>query len=83
MKKEERGLRMDLLNILRENFEIPVIPDEQKIWFFRTKAGQFYLDFQYNNFIALGWELVAPELIKNQEIPPDLKKEKIILLYPK
>ena len=74
---------MDLLNILRENFEIPVIADEQKIWFFRTKAGQFYLDFQYNNFIALGWELVAPELIKNQEIPPDLKKEKIIRLYPK
>ena len=45
---------MSLSTILAENFNIPVISDEQKIWFFRTKAGQFYLDFQYNNFIALG-----------------------------
>lgn len=74
---------MDLLNILAENFEIPVIADEQRVWFFRTKAGQFYSDFQYNNFIALGWELVDPKLIKNQEILPDSKKEEIIRLYPK
>lgn len=73
---------MSLSTILAENFDIPVISDEQKIWFFRTKAGQFYLDFQYNNFIALGWELVDPVLIKNQEVTLDSKKEEIIKLYP-
>lgn len=73
---------MSLSTILAENFNIPVISDEQKIWFFRTKAGQFYLDFQYNNFIALGWELVDPVLIKNQEVTLDSKKEEIIKLYP-
>lgn len=53
---------MDLLTTLANEFEIPIIHSKQKIWFFRTKAGQFYNDFLYNGFIALGWDLIPPDL---------------------
>lgn len=73
---------MDLLSLFAGEFNIPVIGDDQKVWFFRTKAGQFYHDFQTNNFIGLGWELVSSDLITDASISYDSKKEKIEALYP-
>lgn len=73
---------MDLLSIFAKEFNIPVVEDGQKVWFFRTKAGQFYHDFRTNNFIGLGWELVSCELITDQSISYDGKKKKIEDLYP-
>lgn len=73
---------MDLLSLFAGEFNIPVIEDEQKVWFFRTKAGQFYHDFRTNNFIGLGWELVSCEMIIDQSASYDSKKKKIEDLYP-
>lgn len=73
---------MDLLSLFAGEFNIPVIEDEQKVWFFRTKAGQFYHDFRTNNFIGLGWELVSCEMIIDQSASYDSKKKKIEELYP-
>ncbi len=36
---------MRLSDELAKAFDIQVINDKQRIWFFRTKAGLFYYDF--------------------------------------
>lgn len=74
---------MNLLNTIAKEFEIPCIGDgEHKVWFFRTKAGQFYHDFKANNFIALGWDLLSPEFVTDTKISKDNKKEQIESFYP-
>lgn len=73
---------MDLVSVFAGEFNIPIIENNRKVWFFRTKAGQFYHDFQINNFIGLGWEQVSDVLIMDQQIPYESKKEKIESLYP-
>lgn len=73
---------MDLLSLFATEFDIPIIDDNQRVWFFRTKAGQFYYDFQVNQFIGLGWELVDAEVIRNVELSYEAKKAKIEDLYP-
>lgn len=73
---------MDLLTSIANEFTIPIIPLHQKVWFFRTKGGRFYNDFLHNNFIALGWDKISPELITDVQISKDAKKEKIENLYP-
>lgn len=74
---------MNLLNTIAKEFEIPCVGDgEHKVWFFRTKAGQFYHDFKANNFIALGWDLLSPEFVTDTKRSKDSKKEEIESLYP-
>jgi hypothetical protein len=46
---------MNLLETLAKEYNIPFVGGEHKVWFFRTRAGQFYHDFKLNKFIALGW----------------------------
>lgn len=65
---------MDLISLFAAEFNIPVIEDEQKVWFFRTKAGRFYLDFRVNNFIGLGWEQVSPDLITDKKTDAEIKQ---------
>lgn len=73
---------MDLLTSLVTEFNIPIIRKDQKVWFFRTKAGKFYYDFRRNGFIALGWNLISPELITSSNHSKDAKKSLIEKLYP-
>lgn len=73
---------MDLLTSLVTEFEIPIIRKDQRIWFFRTKAGKYYYDFRRNGFIALGWNLVSPELITDSTQGKEAKKANIEKLYP-
>jgi hypothetical protein len=73
---------LDLLTTIANEFEIPIIGKNQKVWFFRTKAGRFYYDFKINEFIGIGWDLISPDFIRNTAINKDGKKEKIELLYP-
>lgn len=56
--------------------------NNQKIWFFRTKAGQYYQDFQINKFIALGWDLISPAIIRDKSENREKKKDIIESLYP-
>lgn len=74
---------MNLLNTIAKEFQIPCVGDsEYKVWFVRTKAGEFYHDFQANNFIALGWDLLSLEFVMDTKISKDNKKEQIESLYP-
>lgn len=58
------------------------IPQDQQVWFIRTKSGMYYQDFVINNYVALGWNKVSADLIKNKSISSDSKKETIKELYP-
>ena len=62
---------MGLLSELTGEFNVPKIEENQKVWFFRTKAGRYYHDFLVNKYIALGWDLVSPELIQDKEKSKD------------
>jgi len=73
---------MDLLTIIASEFDIPILRGDQKVWFFRTKSGMYYYDFTTNGFIALGWDFVSPELIKDSKKSKDAKKEYVEKLYP-
>lgn len=73
---------MNLLETLAKEFNIPIVGGEHKVWFFRTKAGQFYHDFRVNGYIALGWDLILPEFITETKTSRDSKKEQIEALYP-
>jgi predicted Mrr-cat superfamily restriction endonuclease len=75
-------MNLDLLTVLANEFEIPIICQSQKVWFFRTKAGRFYNDFRKNSFIALGWDLISPDLITDNKKSKDAKKERIENIYP-
>lgn len=73
---------MDLLSLFADKFAIPVIENNQKVWFFRTKAGQFYHDFWINGFIGLGWELISSDFVIDKNISYENKKERVEELYP-
>ena len=73
---------MDLLTILANEFVIPIVNSKRRIWFFRTKAGQYYFDFFANSYIALGWDLIPVELIVDSKIGRIEKKANIQALYP-
>ncbi len=73
---------MDLLTSIANEFNIPIIRKDQRIWFFRTKGGKFYYDFITNSFIALGWDLVPSSLITDAQKSRDAKKAAVEKLYP-
>ena len=69
---------MNLLVQLANELQIPIISNTQKVWFLRTKAGQYYTDFQVNGFVALGWDLIPLEFVNDIKISQEEKKSKII-----
>lgn len=73
---------MNLLTQLSSALQIPLINSSQKVWFLRTKAGQYYIDFQVNGFVALGWDLIPIDFVNNIKSSQDDKKSQIIELYP-
>lgn len=48
---------MDLEKLIKE-YEIPIvqIDHNRKYWLVRTQAGEYYENFYFENFIAIGWE---------------------------
>ena len=72
----------EVLEIIASKLAIPVIPDMQSIWFFRTKGGQLYFDFSINNFIGLGWDKISKDIILDKKISEKEKKERIEEKYP-
>ena len=73
---------MDLLTTLAIEFGIPKTRKNQKIWFFRTKAGIYYEDFKRNGYIALGWDKVPKSLIVEDDPNRESQKKQIQALYP-
>lgn len=73
---------MDLLTILANEYNIPIIRKDQKVWFFRTKGGKYYYDFVSSGFIALGWDSIPSALICDTKQSKETKKAKIEEFYP-
>jgi hypothetical protein len=46
------------INKLIEEYNIPVvqIDENRNYWLVRTQSGEFYDDFYFDNFIAVGWD---------------------------
>lgn len=44
-------------------FNIPVVSESQQVWFLRTSGGDYYDDFRYNNYVAIGWDKIPSEWI--------------------
>lgn len=72
---------MDLLTAIANEFNIPIIRKNQKIWFFRTKSGKYYYDFKTNDFIALGWDRIGSDLITSTRKTKEGMKAEIEKLY--
>ena len=57
-------MQEQLIKIIND-LEIPIIPKESKVWFVRTQSGNYYRDFYFNDFVALGWDKIPFEMINN------------------
>lgn len=44
-------------------FDIPVASESQQVWFIRTSGGDYYDDFRFNNYVAIGWDKIPSEWI--------------------
>lgn len=66
---------MDNLNFQRfiDSIEIPQINPDTNFWLVRTKQGFFYDEFIKENFIALGWNIITQERIRNNKTKDDEK----------
>ena len=73
---------MDLLTSIANEFDIPIIRKDQRVWFFRTRGGKYYYDFTTNSFIALGWDKISPVVISGNGKTKEGKKKYIEELYP-
>ena len=72
----------DFTKLYLQEFNIPLIENSQKMWFFRTQGGQFYYDFCTNNYIAIGWDKISKEDILRDNADRDVLKELIVSKYP-
>jgi len=68
---------MDLLTSIANEFDIPIIRKDQRVWFFRTRGGKYYYDFTTNSFIALGWDKISPAVISGNGKTKEGKKKYI------
>lgn len=48
---------------LGDIFNIPVASETQQVWFIRTSGGDFYDDFRFNDYVAIGWDKIPAEWI--------------------
>lgn len=69
---------------LGEIFNIPVASGIQQVWFIRTSGGDFYDDFRFNNYVAIGWDKIPAEWIIKKplfaKVDDKINDEKIPLL---
>ena len=68
---------MDLLTSIANEFDIPIVRKNQRVWFFRTRGGKYYYDFTTNDFIALGWDKISPMVIAGNSKTKEGKKKYI------
>ncbi|MFR1517703.1 MAG: hypothetical protein ACLSVG_02850 [Clostridia bacterium] len=72
----------ELIDLFAEEFDIPIIREGTRVWFFRTQSGLYYFDFHLNHYIALGWDLISQRLIDDANLTKEAKREHISALYP-
>lgn len=65
---------------LIEELSIPIV-EERNYWLIRTEGGSYYLDFLFNNYVAIGWDEINIQTVKTQN--NDKLKEIVKKVYPK
>lgn len=53
--------------ILLDRLGIDLIQSERKYWFLRTKGGQYFEDFYFENYIGIEWDDIIDTKITNPE----------------
>lgn len=77
MSKEYSNSSFSQIEELGDIFNIPVASDTQQVWFIRTSSGDYYDDFRFNNFVAIGWDKIPTEWIIRRPLfqnPDDFRK---------
>lgn len=54
-------------------FDMKIIPDEMNFWLVRTRKGFFYDEYVKSNYIALGWNTLDQNKLKELETDDDIK----------
>ncbi|MGY3766804.1 hypothetical protein ACWOAH_09795 [Vagococcus vulneris] len=80
----EKNNEAILLNVLKKSLsEIPVLDSSVDYWLVRAKSGQFYTDFNINDYVGIGWnEITLDDIKKTNNSSEQLKnilKEKLIV----
>ena len=63
------------MNGLEKYVNIPEIKADINYWMLRTKKGAFFDEFVKNDYIAIGWNIVLQEHLKDNTKFPDLKEQ--------
>lgn len=63
------------MNKLEKYINIPEIKADTNYWMLRTKKGAFFDEFVKDSYIAIGWNIVLQEHLKDNSKFPDLKEE--------
>ncbi|USL25099.1 hypothetical protein [Priestia megaterium] len=65
----------------KEILEIPYVPPERNYWLVRTQSGKYYKSFHANDYIAIAWNEIDENIIKNTSSKKPLSKEKVFETY--
>ncbi len=63
------------MNELEKYINIPEIKADTNYWMLRTKKGAFFDEFVKDSYIAIGWNIVLQEHLKDNSKFHDLKEE--------
>lgn len=79
------GIDLNDIGELKKVLNIKEINPKTKFWMVRTKKGFFYKEFISEEFIALGWNFITSEKIKNINDEDDLEilRNELKKLFPK
>ena len=75
---------MENLNELSRSIynNLPRLKTNSDYWLVRTESGLYYDDFNNSSFIAIGWNAVDEEKLKNVETDPTQLRTVVESLYP-
>lgn len=60
---------------------IQIIDSNINYWFIRTQGGDYYTDFQLNNYVGIGFNEISLSDIKKANNSSEVLKEKVIRAY--
>lgn len=69
------------IELMNPQNTIPIIPPGKNYWLVRTQGGRYYSDFRKGGFIAINWDLITTDDIRN--MTPEELSLKVRQEYPK
>lgn len=55
------------IDSIASQFSIPQVDPSRNYWLVRTSSGTHFADFQFNNYIAIGWDKITIDLMINND----------------